>query len=271
MLLAHLSDFHLFAGAAESRLVRPDVAAACRRVVADVAGLSPAVEAVLLTGDLTDGGSAADYALLGEVLRPIGVPILAVPGNHDRRDALRAAFADRLPFEAGEDLRYEVELGAVRVLALDSLAEGAVAGRLAPGQLDWLAGRLARPSDRPTLILMHHPPFPSGIAALDRIALLEGREAFGAIVAAHQGPLGILAGHMHRPYQAMWRGAFCAAAGSPAFQHALALDPEAGEPGTVDEPFAYFLHRLDGPRDVSVHLRYVELGPEAGRGRRADA
>jgi 3',5'-cyclic AMP phosphodiesterase CpdA len=263
MLLAHLSDFHLFAEAPETSLVRHDVAAACRKVVADLVSLSPAVDAVLLTGDLTDGGSAADYILLDEILAPIRVPVLVVPGNHDRRATLRAAWSGRLPFEAADDLSYEVRLPGLRILALDTLSEGEVAGRLPERQLVWLAAKLGQVTDNLTLLIMHHPSFPSGIVPLDRMALVEGADRLAWIVTSYPGALRIHAGHIHRPFQAVWNGVFCAVGGSPAFQHELTLDPAAEEPATTTEPFAYYLHRILGPADVAVHARYVDIAEEA--------
>lgn len=259
MLLAHISDFHLFAHAPETSLVRPDVFEACRKVVADMTSLNPGVDVVLFTGDLTDGGSADDYALLKQTLAPIKVPILVVPGNHDKRAAFRSAFADMIPFTDGPDLNYEFQLAGIRILALDTLVEGRVSGALPDAQLDWLAEKLAASSRELTLVIMHHPAFPSGIVPLDRMALVEGRDRFGAIVAAHQGPLRIHSGHIHRPFQAVWNGVFCSVGGSPAFQHALTLDPNAEEPGAIEEPYAYFLHHIDGAQTVSVHARYVRL------------
>lgn len=259
MLVAHLSDFHLFADAPETALVRLDVERACRKVVADLAAFAPGIDLCLLTGDLTDGGSAADYELLRDVLAPIRAPVLVVPGNHDRRDALRRAFRDRLPLRPAGSLDYEIEVPGLRVLALDTLIEGSPEGHLSAAQLDWLESRLALPTEALTLIIMHHPAFPSGIASLDRLTLVGGRERFGEIVAAHRGPLRIHAGHVHRPYQAVWQGVACFVGGSPAFQHRLELAPFAPEPDTVDEPYAYFLHRIDGPDVVSVHARYVSI------------
>ena len=64
MLIAHISDFHVFADAPETSLVRADVADCTRKVVADIASFKPGIDAVMFTGDLTDGGSADDYALL---------------------------------------------------------------------------------------------------------------------------------------------------------------------------------------------------------------
>jgi 3',5'-cyclic AMP phosphodiesterase CpdA len=259
MLIAHISDFHLFAHRPETSLVRPDTPAACRKVVADLAALSPGVDAVLFTGDLTDGGSDDDYALLRRTLAPIRVPILVVPGNHDRRETLSRAFSDAVPFGPGPELNYEARLPGVRVLALDTLVEGRVSGALSEAQLDWLAGKLSAPSEVLTIVIMHHPAFPSGIAPLDRMSLVEGRERFSAVIAAYRGALRIHAGHIHRPFQSMWNGVFCSVGGSPAFQHELTLDPEAEEPGGIREPYAYFLHKIEGPDLLSVHARYVDL------------
>lgn len=259
MLIAHVSDFHIFADAPETSLVRADVADAARKVVADIAAFNPGIDAVMFTGDLTDGGSADDYALLVDILSPIKVPVFVVPGNHDKRAGLRAAFADALPFRPGPFLNYDAEFAGIRILALDTLVDGKVEGALDPTQLAWLAGKLEKPSAALTLILMHHPAFPSGIPTLDAMSLREGREAFGSLIASHRGPLRILSGHIHRPFQTLWNGAFCAVSGSPAFQHRLDLDPEAPEPGAEHEPYAYFVHKLDGPQTVSIHTRYISI------------
>lgn len=259
MLIAHISDFHVFADAPETSLVRPDAEAAARKVVDDIVVSSPAFDAVCLTGDLVDGGSDEDYALLKDILAPIAVPIFLIPGNHDRRDTLRAAFKDRFDFAADTTLHYESQVGAVRILALDTLIEGQIPGRLDAAQLSWLAEKLEVVSDGPTFILMHHPAFPSGIRGLDAMSLIEGREELGELVRAYPGTLRILSGHIHRPFNAIWNGAYCAVAGSPAFQHELDLDPAAPEPGPVLEPYAYFIHRLDAAGTFAVHTRYLSL------------
>lgn len=259
MLLAHISDFHVFADKPETSLVRLDAADVARKIVADLAAFTPALDAVLFTGDLTDGGSAADYALLRDILSPLKMPVLVVPGNHDRREGLRAAFADDLPFGAGPTLDYEMQLGDIRVLALDTVKAGHVEGELTAPQLDWLARKLAEKTTGLTLILMHHPAHPSCVDSLDAMALKAGRAEFSALIAAYPGPLRILSGHIHRPFQTIWQGKFCATGGSPVFQHALDLTPGAHEPGAISEPYRYFVHKIDGPDAVTIHSRYVAL------------
>ncbi|MEP2641968.1 metallophosphoesterase [Roseobacter sp.] len=257
MLIAHISDMHVFADAPESALVRLDAAQAARKIVADVAAHEPAFDAVVLTGDLADGGSAADYALIRDILAPLQMPVFAVPGNHDTRAGLRAAFAGTMPFGPGPTLDYEAQVGGMRLLALDTLVEGHVHGALTPAQIDWLAGRLA--VQVPTIIAMHHPPFPSGVPTFDTMALVDGRAEMGRLVADFHAPLVILTGHIHRPFHALWQGALCQVGGGPAFQQALDLRPDAPEPARVDEPYAYFIVHQDPQTAMVIHKRYVAL------------
>jgi len=259
MLIAHISDFHVFSETPETSLVRPDAADAARKVVADIATFAPKIEAVMFTGDLADGGSTKDYALLKDILSPLDMPVFVVPGNHDARPGLRAAFGDTLPFGPGPFLNYETWFGGIRILALDTLWDGQVPGRLDDTQLAWLGERLAVPHAGLTLILMHHPAFPSQMAPLDAMALQGGQAVFEQMIAGYTGPLRILSGHIHRPFQTLWHGVFCAVSGGPAFQHALTLDPEAAEPGIVAEPYAYFIHQITDATSVSIHTRYVAL------------
>ena len=258
MLIAHLSDFHLFApGTSPSPLIRTDIADALRRVIADVAAFRPAIDVGALTGDLTDCGTGEGYAMLRDVLAPLPARILAIPGNHDHTGNFRRAFADLLPFEEGEFAQYEVVHGGVRFLALDTVIPNRVEGRLCPQRLAWLERKLAEPFAGPTTILMHHPPHTSGLAFFDGIGLIEGADALARLIAPHRGRVNILCGHIHRPTQASWHGAFVAVAGSPAFQTDLNLHPPAVEPPVVDTPYAYFIYRTNGDFGFAVHPRYV--------------
>lgn len=263
MLLAHISDFHVFADRRETPLVRPDAEAAARRVVADLAAFSPALDGIAFTGDLTDGGSRQDYRLLKDILSPLKCPIYVVPGNHDKRAGLRAAFADALPFETTHFLNYETRLGNLRILALDTLIEGRGEGAMERESLDWLRRKLLAPEEQhvgqQTVILMHHTPFASGMEALDRASLIGGREELAAIVRQYRAPLVILAGHIHRPYGAIWNGAYCAVGGSPAFQVGLDLAASQHEPGCVDQPYAYYVYKFADDGHFAVHSRFVTL------------
>ncbi len=259
MLIAHISDFHVFAGKPETKLVRLDAERVARLVAQDLVKFSPPLDAIAFTGDLTDGGSEADYSLLKDILAPLTMPVFMIPGNHDKRETMRAAFADRLPFGHGPFLNYEARVDDFRLLALDTLIEGRGEGALEPESLSWLQEKLSRKTAEPTIILLHHTPFPSGIASLDNAALVRGRAEMAKLVRDYRAPLVILAGHIHRPYKAIWNGAYCAVGGSPAFQVELDLAATDFEPGCVDEPYAYYVYRIEKDGTIAVHTRYVSL------------
>ncbi len=92
MLIAHLSDPHvrpdgvLYQGVVDSN-------AQFAAAIAHVNALDPRPDLVLLSGDLVDHGHADEYAMLARLLAPLDVPVLAIPGNHDEREAFRQAFA----------------------------------------------------------------------------------------------------------------------------------------------------------------------------------
>src|SRR3546814_18425357 len=92
MLCAQITDLHvslpgaLLAG-------RSDTAGFLDRAVARLNGLDPRPDFVLVTGDLVEGGSEAEYRHLRERLAPPAMPVFLAPGNHDGRAAFRATFA----------------------------------------------------------------------------------------------------------------------------------------------------------------------------------
>ncbi|MDO5646780.1 metallophosphoesterase [Paracoccus sp. (in: a-proteobacteria)] len=244
MLIAHLSDFHVFSDVKETAPVRDDAANAARAVVRAVVDHTP--DLVLISGDLADGGSPADYALIRDILAPLTMPVLAVPGNHDHRDHFIAAFADMIRFDGGF-AQFDRIIKGLRVIGLDTMIPGDVRGELCDARLDWLEQRLAQPHDGPTCLMMHHPVFPTGLADMDG-SLIRGADRLAALI--RHRDLYIIAGHVHRPVQTLWQGHLCAIGGGPAFQHVLDFDHA---PGFVTEPYVFYLHRLLPCGSVTIH------------------
>ena len=80
-------------------------------------------------------------------------------GNHDDREAMRSVFGDCdwLPDEGF--VQYVVDLGGLRLIALDTHVPGAPGGTLCDDRLDWLNDRLSEAPDRPTILFLRHPSF----------------------------------------------------------------------------------------------------------------
>jgi Icc protein len=253
MLLVQMTDLHIgTAGSAVTERYRTHERLAA--AVAHVRRLDPAPDAILCSGDLVDAGSDAEYARLRGLLAPLATPVYVVPGNHDEREALRRAFADRGYLPAIGRLNYAVEVGPLRVLALDTNVPGRPGGRLGEEGLAWLAATLATAPDRPTVIMQHHPPMATGMAYMDMMGL-EDADAEAAIVARHPQVERILCGHVHRPITARVGGTI--ASTCPSTAHQVELDLRSpGRLAVVAEPPAVQLHFWSKGRLVS-HTSYV--------------
>ena len=248
MLIAQLSDPHIWpAGGGPEKAAHT---ANLRQAVRQVNALRP--DCVLLTGDLVNAGSEDEYAALVEALAPLDAPVYPLPGNHDDRGAFRAAFPGRP--ELGRDgfIQYAVEDFPLRILVADTLVPGAAGGELCGERLDWLAARLGEAPVRPTLIALHHPPFETGIAAMDAIGL-EGAAALAGIVARHAQVEAVVAGHLHRHIVHRFANCVAMTAPSTAFLLALDLEPKATL-GRSAEPAAFLLHRWRADSGLVTHV-----------------
>src|SRR5512145_1949200 len=119
MLIAQISDTHIRPMGVLA-MGRVDTAGYLARAVAHINALRPAPDVVLVTGDLVDAGMAEEYAHLRALLAPLAMPFHLIPGNHDRRDALREAFADHRYLPREGFLQYVVDSGPLRLIALDT-------------------------------------------------------------------------------------------------------------------------------------------------------
>jgi Icc protein len=253
MLLAQITDTHIlaagkifhgpraaFPAGAAADWSHVDTASCLRRAVSELNALKPRPDAVVVTGDLTDHGGAEEYANLRELLAPLAMPTYLILGNHDSRDGLRAAFPDAGYLPKDGFLQYAVDDFPLRIVALDTHIPGNPAGELCEARLAWLDRTLAAAPDKPTVVMMHHPPFATGIGHMDEMALLNPG-SFAAIVARHAQVERILCGHLHRPIDRRFAGTIAGTA--PSTAHQLVLDVAPGAPGAfIFEPPGYQLH-----------------------------
>jgi 3',5'-cyclic AMP phosphodiesterase CpdA len=206
-------------------------------------------DAVLLSGDLTDHGGPTEYATLRETLEPIGAPLHAIPGNHDDRAGLRAAFG--LPGEDAAPVQWAADLGPMRLVGIDTTIPGRDGGALDAERLQWLDTELERAPDQPTLLAMHHPPITTGVAPWDAIGLPpDDRAALARVLDGHAQVRRVVAGHVHQIITASIAGRPMLSIPSTYVQGRL--DFGAAEidlaPG---EPRGFALHALVGPEIVS--------------------
>jgi 3',5'-cyclic AMP phosphodiesterase CpdA len=261
VFIAQISDLHVMLPGKRAFDVI-DTAAHLSRCVKHILGLRPRPAAVIASGDLADEGSEAEYQRLRELLAPLesppGMPVYLMPGNHDRRTALRAVFAQHRYFDAADGtLNFALQFGVLRVLALDTLVENEPHGALDDIQIAWLDAALRMAPDQPALLFMHHPPVASGMALMDRIGLApESARKLEGVVRAHRQVLHIGCGHVHRPIKTSWADTPVSICPSTAFQAALAFDGGEWCPA-MGEPPGYQLYHWNGSQ-LATHTIAVQ-------------
>lgn len=254
-LLAQLTDLHIKAGGKLSYR-RVDTAGALHLAIDTLLDAPQRPDAVVVTGDLVDFGSEGEYRFLRDILERLPMPVWLMPGNHDHRTTLRTVFADHAYLhEHGEGeapVHYAVDAGPLRLVAFDCTVPGKPGGRVEPAGLEWLDATLAAAPGRPTLVMLHHPPFVTGIGHMDAQGL-DNAAALEAVIARHPHVERVICGHLHRQITRRFGGTIAMTAPGPAHQVALDLDPHAPSRFRMEPP-GYLLHWWHPAHGLVTHL-----------------
>ena len=250
MLIGHITDTHITSpGTFLMGIV--DTASALARAVAALNRLDPSPDAIVLTGDLVESGAPVEYAHLRALLAPLRMPIFAIPGNHDARELMREAFIGDRYLPRQGFLNFTIEDYPLRIVALDTLVPGEGGGAVCSERLRWIDRILSEAQDRPTLVLMHHPPFLTGISHMDRLGL-DGRAALAEIIRRHPQVERIACGHLHRPIESRFAGTVAGTAPSTAHQIVLDFRPDARASFAFEPPGFQLHYWLEGA-DLVTH------------------
>ena len=260
LLIAQITDMHMRPSGKKAYGV-VDTEAMLRAAVASILDLPRKPDVVLGTGDLTDLGLVEEYELLRDVLKPLAMPVYLIPGNHDRRDTLRQVFgADGYLPKDGDHLHYTVEDWPLRLIGLDSIVPGKGHGDMDAPRLAWLKARLDEQPGRPTLVFMHHPPFPTGLQHMDSINCRNG-DALAELLRGYSNIERVVCGHHHRSINMRWAGTIGSIAPSVAHQVHLDLNPHDDATFTMEPP-GYHLHLWQPGVGIINHT--VAIGRFAG-------
>jgi Icc protein len=241
-VIAHLSDTHFLADGAPLGGTA-DTVAHLDQAVRQLGRMTGSLDAILVTGDVTDLGEPDAYLRVREVLEPLaeatGARLVWVMGNHDEREPF-AEILLREPARPDGPLNRVVDLGGLRLVVLDTSVPGYHHGVLEPSTLDWLRDVLRDTAPYGTVLAMHHAPIATPLALMD-ILELRGQDDLAAVVRGTD-VRAILGGHLHYPTQGSFAGIPVSVAGALAYTMDLSAQPRA-------------LVGLDGGHSVSlVHL-----------------
>lgn len=249
--LVQFTDTHLFGDAAED-LRGVASLPALRACVEHAAEAIAGADALLVTGDVVQD-DVAGYAHLRSTLAPLGKPVLCIPGNHDDVAAMRRELGQS-PFR----LDAHVDLGAWRIVLLDSVKPGAAGGRLAPAALAALEQSLATAGDRHLLLCLHHQPIGMRSRWLDAVGL-ENASEFFALVDRYPQVRAIAWGHVHQAYDGQRRGVRLLSTPATCAQFL----PESDDFAVDTRPPAYRI--LELAPDGAVHTEVIWLDRHAHR------
>lgn len=260
MLIAQISDTHvrpqgqLYQGVVDSNKM-------LLAAVQKINQLSPAPDLVLLSGDIVDEGRVDEYAMARELLAPLKAPLLMIPGNHDDRSNLLNAFPehDYLPRSGACNFVYSGG-GPLRVIGLDISVPDLHHGDMSDQAVEWLEEILSLEPDKPTIIMMHQPPFLSGIPYIDEYCCRRG-ERLAKLVLKYLAVERIVCGHIHRFMQLRFGGTLLCTAPSTTTAIALQLSPEAHEASYVEPPALLLHHWKSG---VGLITHWVPIGEFEG-------
>ncbi|HEY8482165.1 MAG TPA: phosphodiesterase [Spirillospora sp.] len=260
-IIAQLSDIHIAAGRDGQVDDDSGPVRALRAAVSSLLSLPARPDAVVLSGDLADGGLSAEYARLHALLSPLPMPVYPMAGNHDDRDELRRVF-DYHPAVAAsgrtprDPVQYAVDVAGVRLVCCDTTVDGHPHGHMSKDRLAWLDETLAAAPDTPTVVATHHPPFPIGIRFIDEMRFIDPA-GFASVISRHPQVVRVISGHVHR-------GAVGSLAGivsttCPSTYRQLYLDlTQPGQAAVTGEPAGFAVHLVE--RDGTATTHFVPTG-----------
>lgn len=188
--LVQISDTHLY-GPTEGQLLGINTLFSMQCVLNKVQYEQKSIDAILVTGDLSQDGTVQSYQHLQQALDTFSCPAFWLNGNHDRPDSMSQVAA------GSTALQQVIQTASWQIILLNSQVAGAVFGVLAATQLQLLEDALQQRPDLHTLICLHHHPLPMGSAWIDKIGL-QNSDELAAVIARHPQVRAVLCGHVHQ-------------------------------------------------------------------------
>ncbi|WP_371575783.1 phosphodiesterase [Streptomyces sp. NBC_01314] len=247
LVLAHISDLHLDGSDRATRRAE--------RVRDLLWGLPGRVDALLVTGDIADHGTEAEYEEAARILglREGGAPfpVLTCPGNHDSRAPYRKALLGEPPSDGPVNSAHVFTTAAV--LMCDSSIPGRDEGELDAQTYVWIEETLdGLDGERPVLLAFHHPPVALHHPLPDAYRL--GRPSkLDRLLGRRPEIAGIITGHAHTPAATTFAGRPLVV--GPGVTWTLRLPWEGDPVADREAPPGFAFHVLDDEGRLTSHFR----------------
>jgi 3',5'-cyclic AMP phosphodiesterase CpdA len=259
IVIAHLSDTHITLDGQHAEGVTRSIQRT-RTVMRYLEELPFDLDAVLVTGDVADHGTPAEYEQARSVLASRH-PVLICPGNHDERAAFRRHLLRQRTIESSgaAPVNQVLRIAGCVIVACDSSVPGKDEGRLDGETLAWLTDVLDRtPANVPVLVAFHHPPARLHIPFVDGIRQF-GTGRLAALAKQHPNIVGYLCGHAHTAAATTFADRPLRVAPAVVSTMRLPWEQPVGDQGHVylDRSPALAFHLLDDEGRLTTHYRCV--------------
>ena len=235
ILIAQITDCHLPADPQQKyRGIYPHEN--LKTLLQKVRVLKP--DLLLASGDLSEDGSLASYEALQRYFKSLGIPVLALPGNHDDANLL----AETFPGSPTDKISVS-EHDPWQIIRLNSSLPGKPEGRLSEEMLTELESFLGAHKQRPKLIAVHHQPVTVGSPWIDKYPLVEP-QAFLQIIDQHPDVKAVVWGHVHQVFETDRNGT--AMLGSPSSAVNGLPGAQRFTPGPVGPAYRWLELRANG-------------------------
>jgi 3',5'-cyclic AMP phosphodiesterase CpdA len=165
---------------------------------------------IVISGDVAENGEEDAYSFLQSEARQLNLPVLVIPGNHDRQAAMQSVLPpfhgqlSDLP-KGGAFLASALHSDDGLFIFLDSSGDNISHGVFAGARVISLTKQLTN-SRGDIFLFMHHPPFQVGIPFMDIVCLLDPEPLYAALT-PHKGSVRhMFFGHLHKTVNGTWRG-----------------------------------------------------------------
>jgi len=252
--IVQITDTHLFKDK-KGELLGVPTDDALLHVLDAVRSRCPEMELCLLTGDLAQDAQPETYQRLAGYIEGLGVPVYAIPGNHDDLPTMLANLSTER-IVVGESVR----IGSWYIAMIDSTVPGEDYGSLNAGAAARLLQELSDHADLHTIVVLHHPPVLLGSAWLDELSL-RGKETLLQILAEQPQVKAVIWGHAHQSYENAYDG--MRMIGTPAT--CLQFLPHSDKFGIDNRPPGFRIMELGDDGVLRTHVEWLDDYPIRAR------
>lgn len=200
--IIQLSDLHLFKDPDEI-LLGVKTQESFQAVLDFLKKEDEKMDLIILSGDLSQDGTAEAYQRIAKMMQVFNVPVYWVLGNHDNETVMMQHYPMLNIVNDKQIIGHNWQL-----VLLNSQKVGAVEGVVDPSQLEFMKKCLRENPQLFSLVLLHHQALPVGSEWLDELGL-ENAQMFWDSLVPFPNVKVVICGHVHQDNKKKYKNIDC--------------------------------------------------------------